>query len=83
LDSITIDKVEGISVRADATSGRNVSELWVGERFKNEMIYEINDQMKGNVSMQAYEPALLLLNGEYWGIYNMMERKNRFHFTVD
>ncbi len=76
-DSKTIDKFEGISVRADATSGRNVSELWVGERFKNELIYEINDQMDGNVSMQAYEPVLLFLNGEYWGIYNMMERKGK------
>lgn len=76
-DSKTIDKFEGISVRADATSGRNVSELWVGERFKNELIYEINDQMNGNVSMQAYEPVLLFLNGEYWGIYNMMERKGK------
>ena len=76
-DSKTIDKFEGISVRADATSGRNVSELWVGERFKNEFVYEINDQMKGNVSMQAYEPVLLFLNGEYWGLYNMMERKGK------
>ncbi|PHR26613.1 MAG: hypothetical protein COA38_14525 [Fluviicola sp.] len=76
-DSKTIDTFDGISVRADATSGRNVSELWVGERFKNELIYEINDQMDGNVSMQAYEPVLLFLNGEYWGIYNIMERKGK------
>jgi hypothetical protein len=76
-DSKDIDEFKGISVRADATSGRNVTDLWVGERFKNELIYEINDQMNGNVSMQAYEPVLLFLNGEYWGIYNMMERKGR------
>lgn len=76
-DSKTITEFAGISVRADATSGRNVSKLWVGERFKNELIYEINDQMDGNVSMQAYEPVLLFLNGEYWGIYNMMERKGK------
>ncbi|MFK7784397.1 MAG: CotH kinase family protein [Crocinitomicaceae bacterium] len=76
-DSKEIDEFKGISVRADATSGRNVTDLWVGERFKNELIYEINGQMNGNVSMQAYEPVLLFLNGEYWGIYNMMERKGR------
>lgn len=76
-DSKDIDRFEGISVRADATSGRNVSVLVVGERFKNELIYEINDQMNGHVSMQAYEPVLLFLNGEYYGIYNMMERKGR------
>lgn len=76
-DSKEIDEFKGISVRADATSGRNVTDLWVGERFKNELVYEINEQMNGNVSMQAYEPVLLFLNGEYWGIYNMMERKGR------
>ena len=76
-DSKDIDRFEGISVRADATSGRNVSVLVVGERFKNELIYEVNDQMDGHVSMQAYEPVLLFLNGEYYGIYNMMERKGR------
>lgn len=76
-DSKDIDEFKGISVRADATSGRNVTDLWVGERFKNELIYEINEQMGGNVSMQAYEPVLLFLNGEYWGIYNMMERKGK------
>ncbi|MDG1330902.1 MAG: CotH kinase family protein [Crocinitomicaceae bacterium] len=76
-DSKDINEFKGISVRADATSGRNVTDLWVGERFKNELIYEINDQMNGNVSMQAYEPVLLFLNGEYWGIYNMMERKGK------
>ena len=33
--------------------------------------------MNGNIDMQAYEPVLLFLNGEYWGLYNMMERKGK------
>jgi len=72
-----ISSFGGFWVRADATSGRNVSDLWVGERFKNELIYEVNSQMNGNIDMQAYEPVLLFLNGEYWGLYNMMERKGK------
>jgi len=70
-----INNFSSFWVRADATSGINVSDLYVGERFKNELIYEINQEMNGNVDMQAYEPILLYLNGKYWGIYNLMERK--------
>ena len=72
-----IDSFGGLWVRADATSGRNVSDLWVGERFKNELLYEVNKQMNGEVDMQAYEPVSVFLNGQYWGLYNLMERKGK------
>jgi hypothetical protein len=70
-----IDSFGSLWVRADATSGRNVPELWVGERFKNELLFEVNEEMGSTVDMQAYQPVLLFLNGEYWGLYNLMERK--------
>lgn len=70
-----INSFKSITVRSDATSGRNVSVLWVGERFKNEFMYQVNQDMGSTVSMQAYQPALLFLNGEFWGLYNLMERK--------
>jgi len=70
-----IDSFGSIWLRADATSGRNVPELWVGERFKNELLYEVNKKMGSTVDMQAYQPVLVFLNGEYWGLYNLMERK--------
>ena len=76
-DDKDINSFGGLWVRADATSGRNVSDLWVGERFKNELIYEINKQMNGNLDMQAYEPVSVFLNGKYWGLYNLMERKGK------
>ncbi len=72
-----ISSFSGLWVRADATSGRNVSDLWVGERFKNELLYEVNNQMDGNIDMQAYEPVSVYLNGKYWGLYNLMERKGK------
>lgn len=72
-----INSFSGLWVRADATSGRNVSDLWVGERFKNELLYEVNKQMSGNIDMQAYEPVSVFLNGKYWGLYNLMERKGK------
>ena len=70
-----IKSFKSIWVRADATSGRNVPVMWVGERFKNELLYEINKEMSNALDMQAYEPVSLYLNGKYWGLYNLMERK--------
>lgn len=39
------------------------------------------------VDFQAYRPAVLYLNGEYWGIHNMREMKTphhfMFHYNVD
>jgi hypothetical protein len=39
------------------------------------------------VDYQAYSPAVLYLNGEYWGIHNIREMKTphhfMFHFNVD
>ena len=74
-DDKPINSFASIWLRADATSGRNVPQLWVGERFKNELLYEVNKSMNGNVDMQAYQPVLLYLNGQFWGLYNLMERK--------
>ncbi len=74
-DDKPIESFSSFWVRADATSGRNVPKLWVGERFKNELLYQVNKDMNGNVDMQAYQPVQLYLNGEYWGLYNLMERK--------
>ena len=51
--------------------------MWVGERFKNELLYQVNKQMDASVDMQSYEPVGLFLNGKYWGLYNLMERKNQ------
>lgn len=31
-----------------------------------------------NILYQAYRPTVLYLNGEYWGVYFMKEKRNRF-----
>lgn len=33
------------------------------------------------VDMQAYMPAVLYINGEYWGIYNIREKISRFYLA--
>ena len=30
-----------------------------------------------NIDIQAYQPAVMYLNGKYWGIYNIREKFNK------
>ena len=47
---------------------------------------KIRDELAGgllegtdvNILYQAYRPTVLYLNGEYWGVYFMKEKRNRF-----
>lgn len=42
----------------------------------------IQQILKGtNVETQDYQPSILFLNGEYWGIYNVRERYDLYYFT--
>jgi len=61
------DFVDGFLVRACHT-GMNL--------VRNEFVNDINQSINGHLRMQEYVPAVLYLNGEYWGVYNIMERKN-------
>ena len=38
--------------------------------------------MNGNIDMQAYQPVSVFLNGKYWGLYNLMERKERILYQI-
>ncbi|MDG2012456.1 MAG: CotH kinase family protein [Pirellulaceae bacterium] len=73
------DSFDGLVVRADCNyAGHDETERWWGgDRIRNELIYHVNKEMDSSVIMQAYQPAALYLNGEYWGLYNVTERKNK------
>lgn len=61
-----IKSFKGLTLRADAGGGLHL---------QNELIYRANAAKAYPLDMQAYKPAVLYLNGVYWGIYNVMERK--------
>jgi len=46
-------------------------------RFKNEIVNGVNMVMGSNTAMQEYHPVAFYINGKYWGIYNLSERKNK------
>ena len=45
--------------------------------FRDAMITHL--VAKNNIDIQAYQPAVVYLNGEYWGILNMREKLNEYY----
>ncbi|MFV1883281.1 MAG: lamin tail domain-containing protein [Balneola sp.] len=61
------DEYDGFGLRAGAEER---------SRLLNELMYAINQKWNHRNDMQATRPVILYLNGQYWGIYNIQERKN-------
>ncbi len=47
-------------------------------KIRDELAVEILKGTDVNFLYQAYKPYVLYLNGEYWGVYFMKEKRNRF-----
>ena len=45
--------------------------------FKDELCAEVISRM--NIDYQAYQPVVVFLNGEYWGVHNMRERQDKYY----
>jgi hypothetical protein len=61
------DNYDGLILRAGAEDR---------SRITNELVYKAHQEFGMRVDMQAYRPVVLLINGQYWGIYSLMERKD-------
>jgi hypothetical protein len=46
--------------------------------FRDALIHRVSGHM--NMETQAYRPAVVFLNGEYWGIHNIRERYDKHYF---
>jgi hypothetical protein len=64
---------------------RNGGSDWNGAHFRDELMSSLMDDW--NVEKQNYRPAIVYLNGRYWGIYYIREKINtRFladHMDID
>lgn len=47
--------------------------------FKDELIQTLIRQM--NLDLQATQPSVVFINGEYWGIHNIRERFDKHYFA--
>jgi len=58
---------------------RNSGNDWLRTMFRDGLITSL---MEGaGLDLQAFQPTVTYLNGEYWGIYNLREKINE-HFVV-
>ncbi len=64
---------------------RNGGSDFAGAHFRDELMNRLTDEW--GLEKQAFRPALLYLNGQYWGLYHLREKVNgRFledHADVD
>lgn len=65
------DKYKSLVLRA---GGQDQSR----SKIRDELATGLLEGTDVNVIYQAYKPHVLYLNGEYWGVYFMKEKRNRF-----
>lgn len=57
------------------TSGQDATMTKIRDAMMHRLIKDTE------VDRQAYRPAVLYLNGEYWGVYNIREKISRFYLA--
>lgn len=60
---------------------RNAGSDWGKTHARDAIITGLLDDV--DVSKQAYRPAILYINGLYWGIYNIREKINRHYLAYE
>ena len=66
---------------------RNSGNDWNRTLFRDALMHELASEI--HIPGQAYRPAIVFLNGAYWGIHNLRERMNEhyiasnFHVNAD
>lgn len=60
---------------------RNSGSDWGKTHARDAIITGLLDDV--DVSKQAYRPALVFINGAYWGIYNIREKINRHYLAYE
>jgi hypothetical protein len=58
---------------------RNSGNDWLYTMMRDGLFSEIAKDM--DMEREAYQPAVVYLNGEYWGILNMRERPSEHYFS--
>ncbi|MGB0999047.1 MAG: CotH kinase family protein [Flavobacteriales bacterium] len=57
---------------------RNGGQDFTYSHFKDAMLQTLIEPL--NLDLQAYQPSLVFINGEYWGIHNIREMYDEHHF---
>lgn len=57
---------------------RNSGNDFLYSHFKDAMLQKIIEPM--DLDLQAFQPSVVFINGEYWGIHNIREKYDKFYF---
>lgn len=60
---------------------RNGGGDWSYTHMRDALMQELIEDTNLDLELQDYRPAVLYLNGEYWGIYNIRERQDREYIS--
>jgi len=59
---------------------RNSGQDLMSTMFRDALVQEIFHEFK--LDKQAYQPSILFINGEYWGIHNIRERLDEDYLSI-
>ncbi|MCF8369188.1 MAG: CotH kinase family protein [Bacteroidales bacterium] len=59
---------------------RNSGQDFNQAHFRDAFMHDLLSQ-NPNINYQAYEPSIVFLNGEYWGIHNIREKIDRYYLN--
>jgi hypothetical protein len=78
LTSNSVDIFESLIIR---NSGNDwvISKRWRSTMFKDALSQSLLEHTK--LDIQGYQPVIVFLNGEYWGIHNVRTRYDEFYFN--
>lgn len=74
-DKPYIKKVRSFTLR---NSGTYIEHSLISEGISHMIVKDTMD-----IDYQSFQPAILFLNGKYWGIYNIRERMNRAYIEAN
>ena len=69
---LAIDKFQALVLR-------NSGQDWTHTMFRDAMMESLVKET--GLDIRAYRPAVLFLNGEYWGIFNIREKENEHYLA--
>lgn len=57
---------------------RNSGNDFIHVHFRDAMLHELISTM--DLEIQAFQPSIVFINGEYWGIHNLREKYDKYYF---
>jgi hypothetical protein len=74
----TVDSFETLILRNSGNDWMS-NERWRSTMFRDALSQSLLEHTR--LDIQGYQPVILFLNGEYWGIHNFRTRYDRFYFN--